>query len=895
MAWSLKVLRGLIKYLYTFFILLVISVPVTHIQATNIQCSDIAVIYARGSGQNTGASSVGDPLSDENFLRYEPQGKVFFQEIDKRVKNLSKEFIDLRNSDGKYNQYGYQAVDVTDGFAHRPTHRKDVPNKYYESVADGAEELAWYLEDKLTSCPFEQVVLGGYSQGAQVIGDALYKIKPNFRPRIAYVALYGDPKFNPRTSNIPIVTGPWARGNALASSSGALTGRNNYLPDEMFNRSGSWCDISDPVCSLFGLGQDMITKAIYEKFVDGTHSNIYQNKWIPQSANEIVNSLRTRNIIVTSNIQTQVYTNKNDKLYQTDLAIVLDVSGSMINSINNIKNKLDSFTNGLFNSYWDTRIALVGFSDNDTDSPYIVKVLNDFTYSKDTIKNNLSPISPKPKAGGDDPEAQIAGLMTAMEKLNWRQGAQKKILVISDAAPKQPDPIYGTWAKEQIVKKALELDPASISVMNPPRITEWKNLIDLYADYFSSATNGIRAKGTYSYYPEEILSAINSMDTLPVASVCTPSFINVGTAASFSGGDSYDSNGSIIKYEWDFNNDGVWDITSSNPLVEYTYSKPYSGLLVMQITSSDDGSAKATIDVNVISQAAEQAIPTTPDISTPSPRITDNAKIIWSNTYSNNTLIKITDEDGFVLALSNASELIELTDLPDESVAIKVSAGNENGWGEPASLVIPARLRSPDKPLVNTQRQGSNTIVSWQNNYSPDIKIIISYTNGQFLSEISESNSWNYVKSPGTPFSLVIYAQNQAGKSDAVVVSVSGIETNKDVAQTESNPKWLLDLQELYYAALRTPRIATGSFNNGTAADINTFQYFEESQPETSSAQVSRPVTNVQGAKETANTFTQPEAKKQDDRLGLTILFLLSVFVIIYYLYQNLFGQKTER
>ncbi|MCK9641747.1 MAG: cutinase family protein, partial [Prolixibacteraceae bacterium] len=337
-------------------------------------CSDLLVVFARGSGQNNGKIISDGVYANSGLRDDEKQSKVFFDEIDKRTNNLNTEYVSLHDFGGRYNQYGYAAVGVWDGFTHKPNHRKDVANRYYESVTDGAEELAWYLEDKLTSCPFQQVILGGYSQGAHVVGDALPKIQPMLRARINYVALYGDPKFNPRTSAIPIRTGSWVRGNAARTQTGALLARKDYLPTGIAVAT-SWCDINDPVCANYSIGKNSISQNLYSIFGDKTHQEAYQNKWIPQSANEIVNSLRKNNQILANNIQTTTWVNKNDKLYQADLAIVLDVSGSMINTINNIQKKLDSFTASLFNSYWDTRIALIGFSDNDTNSPYIAKKL----------------------------------------------------------------------------------------------------------------------------------------------------------------------------------------------------------------------------------------------------------------------------------------------------------------------------------------------------------------------------------------------------------------------------------------------------------------------------------------------------------------------------------------
>ena len=728
-------------------------------------------MFARGSGQNSGTIDSSYINSGLNTKEY--QSKTFFDEIDKRVTGIKTEYISLHDFSGKYNQRGYIAVDVATGFTNKPHYRKDVPNLYYESVKDGAEELSWFLEDRLTSCPFQQVILGGYSQGAEVVGDALNMMQKQFLPRINYVALYGDPKFNPRTSTLPVITGPWVRGNAWSIQSGILLPRKTYLPAEIAN-AGSWCDFSDPICANFGIFQNPVKSMLTDMFIDRTHQNIYQNKWIPQSANEIVNKLRKNNQILSSHIQTTNWVNKNDKLYQTDLAIVLDVSGSMINTINNIKNKLDSFTTSLFNSYWDTRIALVGFSDNDLESPYIAKVLTDFTYSKEPIKSNIANINPTPNTGGDDPEAQIAGLMMAMDNLHWRQGAQKKILVISDAAPKNPDPIYGSWTKEQIVKKALELDPASISFENPPRITEWQSVIDKSANYFSSSTNGIRVNGTYSYKPEEILSALGAINVLPVAAINGPSGGYVGEPVALSGGDSYDPDSSIKEYAWDCNNDGVWDITSSIPTAECAYSQPYSGFVVLEARSEDGGSAKATLSVNITPRADPiSAVPDSPSVSVV--RSESDATISWQNNYTDGTIIRIEDTDGNVLGYAGADNNFVMSDIADSSFSINVFACNTAGCSDPAVLQIPELITTKDIPISESNPQ-------WELDQEKQF-----YANLARAASISLASNSNISSPTNNPsIQTAVNTTNQTNNTPAT--TVAGIETNKPAQQTATLP-----------------------------------------------------------------------------------------------------------
>jgi hypothetical protein len=76
---------------------------------------------------------------------------------------------------------------------------------YADSVVQGRSELVAYLTDRVAACPNTAFVLGGHSQGAQVIGDALPQLAPTTRARIAFVALFGDPRFNAGNISAPTI------------------------------------------------------------------------------------------------------------------------------------------------------------------------------------------------------------------------------------------------------------------------------------------------------------------------------------------------------------------------------------------------------------------------------------------------------------------------------------------------------------------------------------------------------------------------------------------------------------------------------------------------------------------------------------------------------------------
>ncbi|MFK4103253.1 cutinase family protein [Streptomyces sp. NPDC019531] len=137
---------------------------------------------------------------------------------------------------------------------------KKLPKELTDSVAIGVSKAI----DKLTSiknneCADQHVVLAGYSEGAWILGDALQIASKDLDPlysRIDHVFLWGDPKFDPRSvaavrperaSQRP---GPL---NSIGIAAYALKLRSQYLPDDLEERSQSYCsspgDPIDPVCS----------------------------------------------------------------------------------------------------------------------------------------------------------------------------------------------------------------------------------------------------------------------------------------------------------------------------------------------------------------------------------------------------------------------------------------------------------------------------------------------------------------------------------------------------------------------------------------------------------------------------------------------------------------------
>jgi hypothetical protein len=208
-------------------------------------CAAVDVVFARGSGQPLG-------------YREAPR---FFQKLTARLGSAGPvatyELGTESHGGARYPAAGVgvdsaqEIVNVLDAWSGAPG------GTYRASVQAGAIELSAYLAERAAACPTERVVVGGYSQGAQTVGDGLARTSPAALERVAFVALFGDPQlYLPEGKGLvpPACRGgtrsPWRRGNVgCLTDNGILGARQPYLPGALVARTGSWCDRNDPICN----------------------------------------------------------------------------------------------------------------------------------------------------------------------------------------------------------------------------------------------------------------------------------------------------------------------------------------------------------------------------------------------------------------------------------------------------------------------------------------------------------------------------------------------------------------------------------------------------------------------------------------------------------------------
>ncbi|MUL66054.1 cutinase family protein [Mycobacterium sp. CBMA 234] len=135
------------------FAALAAAVPtVTPAWASATPCSDVEVVFARGTNEGPGLGSVGGPFVDDLRTRIAPRT--------------------------------VDAVPV------------DYPasNDFGTSTPAGADAARSVIESTAAKCPNTKMVLGGYSQGAAVIESATNETSPQMAGHVAATALFGTPR-----------------------------------------------------------------------------------------------------------------------------------------------------------------------------------------------------------------------------------------------------------------------------------------------------------------------------------------------------------------------------------------------------------------------------------------------------------------------------------------------------------------------------------------------------------------------------------------------------------------------------------------------------------------------------------------------------------------------------
>ncbi len=384
----------------------------SHKTVQAMTCPDLNVIFARGSGseQNT----------DMNYLEFK-------KTIETKLKmtSLSYDFIDL-----DYPAIGIDSLEVSIG----AWLGAGDAYEFGESVKSGVKKL-----DNLvtSSCPGTKYVLGGYSQGAMVVSQSLKNLSAD---KIIYAATFGDPKiYLPEGEGLLPAA---CRGENLSdyrmyvpdcqAYKGLLGAYVPYEPVAFKGKVGTWCNKRDIFCSSHFDMNDH-TSYVSENLYEDASRVIFD---------KICKSFNIKNTVSSPH----------------DTAILIDSTGSMKSMIDKYKTEAMRLARQTLEA--GGRVALYDY--RDLDDPYQpVQHCSFENCTLELLESELSSI--KTANGGDGPESLLSGSLHVMKELNWKKGATKSLVVLTDTNFLSPDRDGVTF--DEVVRLSKEIDPVNFYII----------------------------------------------------------------------------------------------------------------------------------------------------------------------------------------------------------------------------------------------------------------------------------------------------------------------------------------------------------------------------------------------------------------------------------------------
>jgi lysophospholipase L1-like esterase len=271
-----------------------------------------------------------------------------------------------------------------------------------------------------------------------------------------------------------------------------------------------------------------------------------------------------------------------------DVAFVVDTTGSMGSEIAEVQANLSSLVDQLAAQTDSYRVAVVSYRDfpERTGDPVDYPFRVDQTFTDDPALIQAAIDSLTLGNGGDWEETVFSGIQAAIE-LSWRPGVTKIMIVIGDAPALSPEPISNLTAS-QIVANSIAVDPVQVIGVDVGYLND-NGALGQIAD----GTGGSVVQGT-SGLTDTILEILESAANQPFAWIGQAYSGKIGQPVLFDASGSYDPSGSpITLYEWDFNGDGVFDISTQESATTHVYDAAFNDYVILRVTG-EGGTALAS-------------------------------------------------------------------------------------------------------------------------------------------------------------------------------------------------------------------------------------------------------------------------------------------------------------
>lgn len=678
---------------YKLFITLVASLAVFGVSSVSAagsvddSCRTVEAVYARGSGEtkliSSGLSMFRDRLSD------------YFNNSALHLYELGTDTYDGHN-------YGAVAVGIGNlGTTIGAWVTAGSGGAYGDSVNSGMLELQSYLSQRSAKCPGSYFVLGGYSQGAQAVGQVLPLLSQSVRDRVVFVGLFGDPKLD-LPEGVGIMP-PACSGENLSAYRrdigschvfrGSLGARIPYLPNDFLSKTGLWCYRDDFVCGSSINPFNTSGHGLYGDDGMAISDAVSEAAWrlqplLPADEADYIDMVNR----------------EHTNLRGHDFALMVDPA--MLNEItlSSIKQQVSSLANNIVSR--QGRVALVESYNQssiigDSSSAVALSDFADGIIGFQAGLNTISVIDRTQIASGDQ---LLHGISDTMGDIDWGQGSTRALYYLTGGR------VNRGWSPNQdlqaaVIKQARANGAVAVSAVASRYGVDGQvlaNVVDSTGGIFydnvpvvpqlAPAINSVSSDD--ESIDSEVFSQItDDINTRPVFKLPIDEYSTIpGGSVHFSlSGQNLDAV-TVYEYQWDYDDDGMVDEVTNSPDIDHTYPDTFSGYMSVRVVTSV-GDVVATASVH-IADAPVVVVPQSPS----------SLKLVVNSTDDNHSSVTISWiaprdlPDHYVLALNgvalgilpNNRTSVEIRDISrdyDNEISVN-GADDSDNMGDPAVVTL---------------------------------------------------------------------------------------------------------------------------------------------------------------------------------------------------------------
>jgi len=124
--------------------------------------------------------------------------------------------------------------------------------------------------------------------------------------------------------------------------------------------------------------------------------------------------------------------------------------------------------------------------------------------------------------------------------------------------------------------------------------TEGTEIIEYATVYFPSAPQMLNTESAVA-----VVCLTPPPQEAPHAQPGGPYVGTLGVNITFDAGGSFDADGAIMQYDWDWDGDGVYEQSTTNPVVDHTWDEAFSGVVWLRVIDNDNLTNEASADLMV--------------------------------------------------------------------------------------------------------------------------------------------------------------------------------------------------------------------------------------------------------------------------------------------------------